>query len=378
MSKNKIRVLFVTTVYENIDNGPGKFANLIANNIDFRNIELFILTNDVSIESNKIIKLNLNKSLSKFGIFVRIYEISNKIAELNDIYNFEIIWYNNVIDGLLATYKMKNVKHIGMINDDNSAKISFKNELFSYKYFRHKLFHFGELLSFNCYDKIIVNSKYLKNTLEKEYRPKQPKIEILYKSIEIHNKIFHLKPLEISNAIKIVFVKSDFIRGGLLVLIKALNLLEYNFELVVIGPSPEILNKYNLKDKINKNIRLINFGKQNQSEVFTILKDCDIFCTPSLKEALGVSNMEALSFKIPVVYSNAGGINEVMNWGSNGFESNAGDVKSLAKAIENCILNKKERISKTENGYNFIVNNFNKERMFNEFEEICKRVINGK
>ena len=45
MSKNKIKVLFVTTVYENIDNGPGKFANLIGNNIDFRNIELYILSN---------------------------------------------------------------------------------------------------------------------------------------------------------------------------------------------------------------------------------------------------------------------------------------------------------------------------------------------
>ena len=48
----KIKVLFVTSVYENIDTGPGKFAQILPLLNQGNIIDLYILTPDIKIESN--------------------------------------------------------------------------------------------------------------------------------------------------------------------------------------------------------------------------------------------------------------------------------------------------------------------------------------
>ena len=151
-----------------------------------------------------------------------------------------------------------------------------------------------------------------------------------------------------------------------------MQVLNYRFKLTVIGPSEDDLNE--LEDTIiavNSNSILFNFkGKCTNKEVHDEMVNNDIFCTPSISEALGVSNIEALSLKLPVVYTNVGGVNEVLDNGRNGFMALPNNPESLAAAIEECIRSKDLRKEKVENGYNWVAEHFNSEKLLENFESL--------
>ncbi len=55
-----------------------------------------------------------------------MYEISKKVKELIISHNFDIIWFNNAIEGFISAKKNKNIIHIGMINDYTSVQCSLR------------------------------------------------------------------------------------------------------------------------------------------------------------------------------------------------------------------------------------------------------------
>ncbi len=63
----------------------------------------------------------------------------------------------------------------------------------------------------------------------------------------------------------------------------------------------------------------------------------DIFCVPSKKEALGVTNIEALAIGVTVVSTRIGGIPEVMNFGKNGYLADKCSVTALKNALLSAI-----------------------------------------
>jgi glycosyltransferase involved in cell wall biosynthesis len=107
--------------------------------------------------------------------------------------------------------------------------------------------------------------------------------------------------------------------------------------------------------------------------VFRHLLEHDIFCVPSRSEALGVANIEALASGIPVVSTRVGGIPEVMDYGNNGWLTEAGNGADLTAALQSCIGNPEERRAKTAGGKAF-VGRFDKEQMFRNFLTILHRV----
>lgn len=74
-------------------------------------------------------------------------------------------------------------------------------------------------------------------------------------------------------------------------------------------------------------------GEMPHHMVPDLLSRCDIFVMPSLREALGVSAIEALSMEIPVVATWVGGIPEVVRDSVTGFLVPPGSPDALAEAI---------------------------------------------
>ncbi len=374
----KIKVLFVTSVYENIDTGPGKFAQILPLLNQGHIIDLYILTPDIKVENNFFFKLrNVDHPFLKpMDFFYRIYEISKKVKELSRSHNFDIIWFNNAIEGFISAKKNKNIIHVGMINDYTSVQCSLRIYGLSYKYVRHKIFQKFEEVSFRYYKRIISNSAYLNEIIINTYGVSITQLTILRKAVNINPENFNLENINVHKLIKVLFIKTDFQKGGLKYLIKALSLLPYNFMLSIGGASErEIQSK--IKFDFEKNIQLRFLGKISQERVFYELKTHHIFCTPSSQEALGVANIEALAQKIPVVYTNVGGIPEVMDYGKNGFVCEPGNPKSIAMAIEKCILEPEIRDQKKEKGYSYTINNFSKHIMLKRFENICLDCISN-
>lgn len=70
-------------------------------------------------------------------------------------------------------------------------------------------------------------------------------------------------------------------------------------------------------------------GKTN--EVYKLLCMSDLFLLPSETESFGLAALEAMAAKVPVISSNAGGLEEVNVHGETGYLAEVGDVDSMAK-----------------------------------------------
>lgn len=65
-------------------------------------------------------------------------------------------------------------------------------------------------------------------------------------------------------------------------------------------------------------------------ELLRLYKVIDVACFPSLYEPFGIVALEAMAANVPVVVSNAGGLNEIIEHDISGIATYAGDPNSLA------------------------------------------------
>jgi glycosyltransferase involved in cell wall biosynthesis len=72
----------------------------------------------------------------------------------------------------------------------------------------------------------------------------------------------------------------------------------------------------------------------------TIYPKADVFVMPSRAEGFGFTNVEALSFGLPVISSRVGAIPEVVEHGVTGFLVPPGDVSSLATRMERLLADR--------------------------------------
>lgn len=104
-------------------------------------------------------------------------------------------------------------------------------------------------------------------------------------------------------------------------------------KLLMIGDGPERPAMEDLSKELNIHDDVRFLGKQEQME--DILLISDLFLLPSEYESFGLSALEAMAAKVPVISSNAGGLPEVNIHGTTGFALNVGDVSTMSKcAIE--------------------------------------------
>lgn len=286
-------------------------------------------------------------------------------------YNFDIIVFNNAITGIWSAIKLKKPV-IGMINDDNSASISWQNFEVSRRWLRHFIFKYLEKTVFVFESGIIVNSHFLHESLSVIYNAELSKLHILHKGIRINSPRPDKYP-SLNKPVKILFVKSDFIRGGLFDLIDALDLLkDIAFELLIVGP--KIIYKQAVLARNKSSNMTINFiGPAPEEIVNKLMLDSDFLIIPARQEAFGVANMEALATGLSVITSNAGGIPEVMNSGKNGWMVAPGNPAALAETIKNAIENPQARLVKQQNGYDFVSQHFSYVMVLNRFIDILER-----
>ena len=180
-----------------------------------------------------------------------------------------------------------------------------------------------------------------------------------------------LRPLKLP--VKILFVKSDFIRGGLVDLINALALLvNARFELDIVGPKMIYKQEILAKNK-SSNVKINFIGPASEEAVKKLMDESDFFIVPAHQEALGIANMEALAHGVTVISSNAGGIPEVMDFGKNGWMVQPKNPFELAKTLQYAIENPEERSIKQKNGFDFVRQHFSHEQVMDRFLEILEK-----
>lgn len=81
----------------------------------------------------------------------------------------------------------------------------------------------------------------------------------------------------------------------------------------------------------------------------------DIYCQPSVHEASPLAVMEAMSVKLPVIASDAGGLPELVEHGRSGFLVPIGGSQEICTALEQLVCDSDMRRSMGEAGYELIL-----------------------
>jgi len=98
------------------------------------------------------------------------------------------------------------------------------------------------------------------------------------------------------------------------------------------GECVEALQTQAAKLRIQDRVHFLGY----RTDVFDILSTVDVFLFPSLKEAMGISMIEAMAMAIPVIASRTGGIPEVVD-AETGILTPPGNAAELAEAVD-CLL----------------------------------------
>ncbi|MCU0352901.1 MAG: glycosyltransferase family 4 protein, partial [Cytophagales bacterium] len=316
-----MKILFCTNAFENVTNGPAKFAHLILEiNKQYPEHEVHILTEDTTQENEYVhrVPLRIPKLLKPLGQVLRMFIYYKKAKQIRELFPFDVIVYNNAYTGLWASLVSRRPT-VGMINDEKNIRATLAAFQPNRWWLKQFFFRQLERASMRTHRLIITNSEFLKKRVEQAYSTPANKVHRLYKSIDLQAITYQPERI-FAEPVKILFVKADYRVGNLHVLVQALARLPlHQFRLTVIGP--ELRFEADLRKFFQNvhNVELNYLGPQSQQVVYEHLRTEDIFCVPSNTEALGVANIEALAHGIPVISSRVGGIPEVLAEGENGW-----------------------------------------------------------
>lgn len=110
------------------------------------------------------------------------------------------------------------------------------------------------------------------------------------------------------------------------------------------------------------------------SPIENIYPVCDLLCVPSLMEGLGMVVLEAMYFQVPVVASDVGGIQEIIEDRKNGLLVQPGDSHGLADAIETLWADK-DMVKEFQIQGQQTIKNFSQEKMARQIEETYRSLL---
>ena len=167
---------------------------------------------------------------------------------------------------------------------------------------------------------------------------------MLFRSV-IHNGIEikdFIKKEGAEDFVRIVSIGELHKNKGFEYAIKAINILKdriqnFKYTILSFGGEEENNLKSLIRDLHLENFVEIDINKNNHSEM---LKDFDIYFMPSVKEGLPYVLLEAGTHFLPVVASDTGGVNEIIENNKNGFLFLSKDKNAFALGLEKLIRDK--------------------------------------
>lgn len=192
----------------------------------------------------------------------------------------------------------------------------------------------------NTCDKVIVLSKSWKDFFI-EIGVKEERIVIL-RNIVSMPAFGDKKFRETTSLLRLLFLGEIGDRKGVFDLLKVLSLNPNQFSeriRVFIGGNGDIDR---LKRAIDSNnlggfVSFVGWVSGNRKK--ELLQSCNVLVLPSYNEGLPISILEGMSYGLPIISTNVGGIPEIVKDGYNGFLVNPGDLNGIHKAILTFIEN---------------------------------------
>jgi glycosyltransferase involved in cell wall biosynthesis len=165
---------------------------------------------------------------------------------------------------------------------------------------------------------------------------------------------------------------------GLDILIQAFYMLqkEYqNIDLIIAGDGPELNRCVNLTNNLGLTGSIKFLGKVKKPVIPSLLTGCEVFVLPSRKEAFGISILEAMACKKPVISTRVGGVKEIVTHLNNGLLVEPESPEALMKGIELLLNNHELANFIAKNGYDHITKNFTWDKIVQKYVAEYKRLL---
>lgn len=350
--------------------------------------------NNYPCEQNKYFVSNVDfngniSKLQKIKAGFRVlysFEAKKKISELIEQEHPDVVHINlvhrHITLSIVRAIKKYNIPIVFTIHDLNC--VCPNHEMLSHGKVCEKCLH-GNYI--NCIKNKCVKDSTAKSTLAA--------VEAMnYKRMKIYNDIdlyitpsyFYKKKLEESGIINSTiihmknFLPTDTIYSsdnpdkgyllyfgriseekGILTLIKAVEKLENNIPLYILGTGPieDEVKAYIAQHKLSDKVKMFGFKSGDELKKFVAEAKC-IILPSEWYENGPYAIMEAMSQGKPVIVSNYGGLPEIVDDGKTGFICNPFDSEDLKNCIEKvCKLSSDEYKNMSNSAFNKAKNEFN-------------------
>lgn len=114
------------------------------------------------------------------------------------------------------------------------------------------------------------------------------------------------------------------------------------------------------KTGIADNVSFLGWIRDAEREEY--LKKCSTFVLPSYHEGMPMSVLEAMSYGLATISTNAGGIPQIISQGIDGYRVEAGDLKELETTLVRVLISSNEKRILGQAARKKIVEKFNAER----------------
>ena len=116
-------------------------------------------------------------------------------------------------------------------------------------------------------------------------------------------------------------------------------------------------------------------GWVSGKEKIELLNMCDVYVLPSYHEGLPISILEAMSYEMPIISTNVGGIPEIVTPNKNGFLMEAGNKQKLFEFIQ-LFIQFPEKIHQMGGESLKIVENFYPDAVIPQLNGLYKKLLN--
>ena len=215
---------------------------------------------------------------------------------------------------------------------------------------------------------VIVNSNYMKRELQGQFGLPFEKINVVPNGININmfsgvERDYDFRRQYAADNEKIILFMGRLVyEKGVQYLVSAMPkiLAGYHDAKLVIagkgGMAEELKAQVNAMGISNK---VYFTGYMDAKQVCKMYKCADISVFPSTYEPFGIVALEAMLSGTPVVVSDIGGLNEIINHGENGMKSYAGNPNSIADSILALLYNPQLSANVVKNAKNMVKNEYN-------------------
>lgn len=302
------------------DTGTKEFE--IEGNVTVHRVHVYNYTSDNFVEW----VMQLNFSMLEYAI---------KLVQNN---NFDIIHAHDWLVAYTARI-LKNAYAIPVITTIHATEYGRNNGL--HNDMQRNISNIEKWLMHES-DYLIVNSKYMKEQLVSIFNINKDKISIISNGVDLNkfDEIYFDQNFRNNYAAqneKIVFFVGRLVNEkGVHVLIDAIPKILKNYndvKFVIAGKGPCLNNLIDQSRRLNVLDRIYFTGFVSEEVLLKLYKCSDIAVFPSTYEPFGIVALEGMVAGIPVVVSDTGGFDEIVNHKENGMKFYSGNSNSLADCI---------------------------------------------